>query len=270
MGATSWNKGACRCRETWQSERVARSSAGESVVTRVVRILDAFGPRSRALSVSEIARRADLPVATAHRLVVELVAHGLLQRGSDRRIRAGLRLWELGVRASPALGLREAAMPFMEDLHSVVRHHCQLGVLQDGEVLFVERLSAPGAVVNITEIAGRLPLHASSAGLVLLAHAPADLQERVLSGSLDRYTAHTITDPAVLRRRLADVRRQGYALCAGHIDPDATGVAVPVRGPGAAVVAALSVIVPNDGAAAATVPALMATVRAISRTLGPS
>ncbi|MEU2927208.1 hypothetical protein ABZ636_19475 [Streptomyces sp. NPDC007251] len=114
----------------------------------------------------------------------ELVAHGFLGRDDDRRVRIGVRLWELAVRASPALSLRDAAMPFMEGVHDVVGHHVQLGVLDGDDVLFLERLSAPNAVINYPRIAGRLPLYAPSCGLVLLAHGAADRKERLLAGSL--------------------------------------------------------------------------------------
>jgi DNA-binding IclR family transcriptional regulator len=159
-------------------------------------------------------------------------------------------------------------MPFLEDVHAVVGHHVQLGVLEGGQVLFLERLSAPGAVVNYTRIAGRLALHASSSGVVLLAHAPRELQERVLAGRLERYTPHTVTDPARLRALLAEVRRTGAAVLAGHVHEEAAGVAVPVRDARDDVVAAVSVIVPNDGTAHLRVPLLQAAARGIGRTLG--
>jgi DNA-binding IclR family transcriptional regulator len=236
----------------------------------VVRILEVFAPDVPALGVSEIARRSGLHVATVSRLVNALVRHGWLQRDADRRVRIGVRLWELASRASPTLGLREAAMPFMEDLHSVVGHHIQLGVLEGREVLFVERLSAPNSVINITRIAGRLPLHASSSGLVLLAHATAELQEEVLAGKLRSYTANTVVDPGRLRALLADVRRNGTAVCPGFIDERATGIAVPLRDANGRVIAALSAVVPNDDAARMQIPALKAAARGISRAMGGS
>jgi DNA-binding IclR family transcriptional regulator len=240
------------------------------VLTRAVRILDAFGPDETCLTVSEIAARADLHLATASRLIAELVEHGLLSRDADRRVRVGIRLWELALRASPALSLREAAMPFLEDLHAVVGHHVQLGVLDGDEVLFIERLTAPGAVINYTRIAGRLPLHASSSGQVLLAHAPRDLQERMLAGPLTRLTRNTITAPADLRAALARVRREGYAYLPGHIHPEALGVAVPVFDRHRRVVAALSAIVPNDDSGRAVIPVLMTAARGVARALaGP-
>jgi DNA-binding IclR family transcriptional regulator len=242
-------------------------ATGESVLSRAVRILAAFSADEKELQVAEIARRTGLHVATASRLIAELVTHGLLERGPDRQVRVGVRMWELASRASLTVSLREAAMPYLEDLHAVVGHHAQLGVRDGDDVLFVERLSARDAVINYSRIAGRLPLHISSSGLVLLAYGPPEVQERVLSRPLEPHTANTITTPERLRAALADVRRQGFVVTPGHVHQDAAGVAVPVRNGLQEVVAALSVIVPNDGRAMAQVPALLAAARGITRTL---
>ncbi|SED97318.1 DNA-binding transcriptional regulator, IclR family [Rhodococcus jostii] len=239
---------------------------GESVLARTVRIVESFRSDDSLLTVSEIARRSGLHISTTSRLIDELVGCGWLER-ENRKVRIGVRLWEVASRASPTLGLREAAMPFMEDLHAVVGQHTQLGVLEGDEVLFVERLTAPGAVVNYTRIAGRMPLHVSSSGLVLLAHASPDLQERILNEPLKVYTDNTIRTSRQLRGVLADVRRHGYILCAGHLYADTTGVAVPVRDGTGRVVAALSVIVPNDEKAYAQIPALQAAAKGITRVM---
>ncbi len=245
---------------------MSRVPTGESVLARGVRIIESFGVDDARLSVSEIARRSGLHVATASRLIEELVVCGWLER-DGRAVRIGVRLWEVASRASPTVGLREAAMPFMEDLHAVVGQHIQLGVLEGNEVLFVERLTAPGAVVNYTRIAGRIPLHASSAGLVLLAFAPNTLQQRVIGGPLKVFTNYTIRTDTQLRTALAEVRRSGYAICAGHIYDETTGIAVPIRDFSGAVVAAVSLIVPNDDTAFAKIPALLAAGRGISRVM---
>ncbi|KHL09988.1 UNVERIFIED_CONTAM: IclR family transcriptional regulator [Mumia flava] len=238
------------------------------MLARAVRILSAFDTRSTALTVSELSRRSGLPLSTTSRMVAELVRHDLLARTDDgRRIRVGVRLWELGSRAAPTRGLREAALPFMEDLHTVVRHHVQLGVLEGHDVLFVERLSARNAVINVTEVAGRLPLHASSSGLVLLAHADTEVQAMVLAGPLRPYTADTITSPDRLRVHLAEIRRTGFVHTPGHIRPAAAGVAVPVRDDRDRVIAALGVVVPNDDTAVRVVPALRAAAQGIQRTM---
>ncbi|MEU0840825.1 IclR family transcriptional regulator [Streptomyces sp. NPDC005962] len=245
-----------------------RTQNGESVLARAVRIFEAFTPEESALTVSQISRRTELHVATASRLVAELVSYGFLTRDADRRVRIGMRMWELATRASPTLSLRNAAMPFMEGVHDVVGHHVQLGVLDGDEVLFLERLTAPGAVVNYTRIAGRLPLHASSSGLILLAHGPSDLARRVLDEPLYRYTPNTPATAARLRAELAEVRRQGYANCPGYVHPDVLGIAAPVRDARGEVVAALAVIVPNEAGAASVAPVVRTAARGVSRALG--
>lgn len=247
---------------------MARSPTGESVLQRAVRILEVFDADHDALSVSEIAQRAGLPLSTTSRLIEQLIGGGLLRRDAHRRVRIGVRLWELASRASPTRGLRDVAMPFLEDLHAVVGHHVQIGVLESDEVLFIERLSASAAVINMTRIASRLPLHASSSGLVLLAHAPVAFQNRIAARKLPRFTDQTIDDPNVLRITLAQIRRTGYSLCPGHIHPDATGIAVPIRNNDENVIGALSIIVPRDVRALNHIPVMLATARGIRRALG--
>ena len=246
--------------------RMARTATGESSLARAVRILDCFTPDEPALQVSEIARRAGLHVATASRLVAELTSHGLLARGPDRAVRIGMRMWELASRASPTLSLREAAMPFLEDLHAVVGHHAQLGVRDGDEVLFVERLTARDAVINYSRIAGRLPLHVTSSGLVLLAYGDGVAGAGAQPAAAAVHRPHP-RDAVPAEGGHGRGARQGYALLPGHVHEEATGIAVPVRDALGEVVAGLSVSSPNDGRAVAHVPVLLAAARGLSRTL---
>jgi DNA-binding IclR family transcriptional regulator len=93
----------------------------------------------------------------------------------------------------------------------------------------------------------RLPLSTSGVGKVLLAHAPAAVQEEVLAGGLPRLTPHSITQPGILADQLAAVRDDGYATTVEEMTLGACSLAVPVRAGGAdgTVVAALGVVVPD-------------------------
>ncbi|UTT61618.1 IclR family transcriptional regulator [Microcella humidisoli] len=247
---------------------MANSSTGDSVTDRLVRVLETFTPARTVQTAAEIGRRSGLPRSTAHRIVGELVDAGLLERDDDRRIRIGMRLWELATRSSQALRLRQAAMPAMERVQARIREHTQLAVLEQDEALFLERLSGPESGSNVTRVAGRLPLHASSSGLVLLAYGGHELQERILASPLTRLTTETIADAGELRRKLAEVRALGHAIARGSIEAVSTGVAVPVRDETGTVVAALSVVIRRD---APTVPALAELHRGrteIERALG--
>lgn len=249
---------------------MANSRSGDGVVERLVRVLAAFDRDRPALTATELARRAGLPASTAHRLAVDLERQGLLEREEDGRFRIGLRLWELVTRGSRALALREAAVPAMEHVQSRIRQHTQLAVRDADETLFVERLSHPDAVPNIARVAGRLPLHASSAGLVLLAAAPAAVVERVLAGPLAALAPGTLTDPDAVRRKLAEVRRVGHAAAPGSVEAVATGIAVPVRD-GGETVAALGVVLPREAVeVGAVVRVLREGSERISRALAES
>lgn len=250
---------------------MANSPSGDSLISRVVRILETFDTDRTSRSVSDIARRTGIPSSTTHRLVAELSEHGLLERDDRGNVHVGMHLWELAMRGSQALRLRQIAIPFMESVQAKVRQHTQLAVLEDDEALFIERLSSRDSGANITRIAGRLPLHGSSSGLVLLAFADVDLQERVLSGPLPRRSPETVTDPDRLRSMLVDIRRVGHVIAPGYIAPESVGVAVPVKGQGGATIAALSVVLPRGaGDPAAAVVYLKAASSGITRALRES
>ncbi|GAA2001209.1 IclR family transcriptional regulator domain-containing protein [Microbacterium ulmi] len=247
---------------------MANSPSGDSAIDRLMRILETFTPVRTVQTTAEIGRRAGIPRSSAHRIVGELVDAGLLERDDERGIRIGMRLWELATRSSRALRLRHAALAHMERVQAHVREHTHLAILEQDEALLVERLSGPESGANITRIAGRLPLHASSSGLVLLAFADRELQDRILAGRLAALTRETIVDPPALRRKLAEIRTLGHAVAPGSFDDVSTGVAVPVRDETGHVAAALSVVLPRGAQTPAALAQLLRAARDIERELG--
>lgn len=239
------------------------------MTSRIVRIISAFDGSHPSMPVATLARRAELPLSTTHRLVAELTAHGLLQKEARGDVRPGLRLWELASRSSSVLDLKAVAMPFMEDIQAVVRQHTQLSVLREDEVLFIERLSSRGSVLNHAKVAGRLPLHVSSSGMVMMAHSPRHQQEAYLERRTGPAAVEGMPTAAHLRRRWAQMRQYGSASLPGAVVPDTTGIAVPVFSSSGTALAAIGVVVPTGAEnISATVPALMTAARGISRGLG--
>lgn len=242
---------------------MANSRSGDKLLDRVVRILESFTAAEPRLSVAEIADRAGLPAATAYRLVDDLAAQGLLSREGGE-VRLGIRLWELANRASAARDLRQIALPYLEDLNQLLRQHTQLSVLHQDEVLILERLSRPGAAANRAHVAGRLPVHRTSMGMVLLAYAPA----HVRSGYLDRHEEAVAERHGDIRRVLAEIRRTGHATFDGFLDDTTTGAAAPILDRSGCAVAAMGVVVPRGSdALPAVVMALMTAARGASRDL---
>ena len=238
------------------------------VAQRLLALLAAFDADHRELTLTALARRAELPAATAHRLIGQLTAWGALEQAESGAYRIGLRLWEVATLAPRSSGLRRAALPFMEDLYETTHENVQLAVRDGVDTLYIELFSGRSAVIVRTTVGSRWPLHATGVGLCLLAHADPALQEQVCAAPLTRFTRYTITDPARLRAVLAQVRRADAAVSDRQITEDAVSVAAPIRDAAGQVVAALSLVVPATANTAALVPVVRMAARGASRALG--
>lgn len=243
--------------------------SGRTVSSRLLEILFSFRLGRSQLTVADLTRITGMPHATVRRLVIELVEAGVLERGDGGLLTVGVRLWQVGMVAPQAYPLRSAAIGFMEDLQATLGEHVQLAVRVDGEVVVVERLSDVNAVVAVSQVGGRLPLHASAVGRILLAHSSRQLVDRVSRESLPAYTSRTVTDPARLRAQLVEHRATGVAVVREELSPLADSVATRVMDAKGQVVAALSVIARSGRTDLRSVtPSVVACGLGISRVLG--
>lgn len=220
------------------------SAPGASLVARTVAVLGAFDEHHRRLSLTEIADRTGLPTATVLRIVRQLADGQVLERSASGEYVVGRRLWDLGLLAAVQTDLRELAAPYLHDLQAATRATVHLAVRDGDAVLYVDRLSGRASVPVVSKVGGRLPLHATGVGKVLLAHAPIETQQQVL-GNLTRQTAYTITSPGVLSQQLARARREDWATTSEEMTLGACSVAVPIRDADDTVVAALGLVVPS-------------------------
>lgn len=216
---------------------------GRSVTSRVLSILDAFDIDHPRLSLSEIARRTGLPLATTHRMVHELTEWRGLERGEDGLYGIGLRLWEVGLLGPLSVRLREVALPFMQSLYESTRENVQLAVRDGLDALYVEKLSGHHSVPIVTRIGGRLPMHATGVGKALLAYQPDDFVHRYLDRPLERPTPYTMIEPGRLRRDLTGVRERGYAVTSEEMTVGSCSLAAPILDSAGTAVAAVSIVV---------------------------
>lgn len=238
------------------------------VTARVLHALAAFTQESPELTLSEIARKSGTPVATTHRYLKELEEWGAVTRDPEGIYRIGLRLWQIGMLCTQTEGLREIALPYLEDLSQLTRENVQLAVLEDTEVVFVERIAGTTAVPVLTRVGGNFPPTTSSAGLMLLAYASPAIQDEILSKPIKRFTEKTITDPAQIRKELALIRSQGFSISDRQVSMDALSISAPIVKRGGAVIASLSLVVSAEGAHLhALTPLVRTSARAISRAL---
>jgi DNA-binding IclR family transcriptional regulator len=228
-------------------------------------MLSAFTRDRPVLTMTQLSHRTGIPLPTVYRLVGVLVNCGVLERLDSGKCQIGLRVWEFASLAPRVLGLREVAFPFMQDVFLVTRHNVQLAVREGYDAVFVERVADHAAVPVLNHVGGRFPLHPTAVGRLLLAHAPPPVQEEVLARPIEAFTPYTVTAPRDLRRILAAVREQGFAVNDRQVTADTMSVAVPVRGADNTTVAALGLVVPAGYARpAALVPMLQTASHGIS------
>lgn len=214
---------------------------GRTVTSRALAVLEAFDASHVRLSLSDISRRSNLPLATAYRLVKELETWQALTRRADGMYEIGPKLWTLGL-LSPIFGdLRDQALPYMQDVYEVSRETVQLAVRDDLDALYVEKIYGRKSVPLLNRSGSRLPLHATGVGKVLLAHAPREVVQRAIN-RLDRITPYTVTHPGRLSRELGMIQSRGYATTVEEMQLGTCSLAVPVRDGSGQVVAALGVV----------------------------
>ncbi len=220
------------------------TDSGTTAAGKVLAVLATFDRERQSQTLSQIAHRTGLPMSTAHRVVAELAEWGALERNAEGAWHIGLRLWEVASVCPRTQILRDAALPFMQDLYEGTHENIQLAVREGTELVFVERIAGHRSVELLTMVGSRFPIAATGMGRVLLAHAPPDIQEAVLESPLQAFTSQTVVDPVALRTQLSRIRKEQVFVSDRQLSENTVAVAAPVRlGPTGPVNAALGIVV---------------------------
>jgi IclR family transcriptional regulator, acetate operon repressor len=218
-----------------------------SSVGKALSILEALATTDHGtLGVSAIARRAHLPKSTAHRLLKILEGQQLVDR-SSMNYRLGPRFFELSYAARWSIfgELRELAVPVLEDLFDRIRETVHLAVLEGRDVLYLEKICAPGGSRVPSRVGARMPATCTALGKALLAFTPAKNWTEGWSRALDRVTQYSITDRRTLVDELERARREGVAYDFEEARIGLHCVAAPIRGTDGVAMAAISVAGPS-------------------------
>lgn len=193
------------------------------------------------LTLSDIARRAGISPATAGRVLATLQSVGYVTRERGR-YRLTARVLELGYSYLSSSGLGGICLPHMQRLSEAVAESTSVAVLDAPDIVYVARVARRRLGAVTPTVGWRAPAFASALGRVMLAELPAEELTEVLElRPLVAFTEKTITTPRLLRKVLADAKVAGFAIVEQEIDIGVTGIAVPLRGRGGRVVAALNV-----------------------------
>jgi DNA-binding IclR family transcriptional regulator len=216
-----------------------------SSVRNAARLLREFTAADRELGVSELARRLQLSKSTVHRLLTTLTAERLLERGPQGGYRLGIGAYALGLAVSTRIDLHSASIGTLEELRNATGETVHIGVLDEMDVVHIERLESLQSLRIFTRVGHRLPAHCSGNGKVQLAALPpAELRARISARPLARRTAFTIVDPDLLMAELARVAERGWAENVEESERGVASVAAPIRDAQGCVIAGISVAGP--------------------------
>jgi DNA-binding IclR family transcriptional regulator len=202
-----------------------RTAAG-----RVLALLDAFSNGGGSMTLSEISRCADLSLTTTHRLIREVLDWGGLEVDDTGHYRLSRKILDLASSSTQALRLRETALPHLMDLHRRTGMNVNLAVRDGLNVMYLEALRSHPNYTGANRIGGRLRMHITATGLVLLAYADQSVLEGYLREPLKRYTPYTIADVPTLKDSLQAIRKNRYAIAREFVVMDVGSVAAPVVG----------------------------------------
>ncbi|MFJ4682940.1 IclR family transcriptional regulator [Streptomyces sp. NPDC088789] len=237
-------------------------------VLNALRVLEEVAAR-QPIGVGELSRVVGLPKSTVQRALRTLGEAGWIRPagGEVTRWAVTTKALDVGRHASGDLGLRDAAVPVMEEVRRRTDETIHLTVLESDRMVLVERLETAKAVRTSMSLGHALPLHASANGKAVLAGCPAERVEALLAQGLPRYTDTTVTDTDRLRSDLDEVRARGYAVNRGEWRSDVGSVASAVLGESGTPIASLSVNVPMSRLTEESEPYFGSVVKEAARTL---
>lgn len=239
---------------------------------RGLAVIRAFDADNSELTLTEVARRAEIPPAAARRFLRTLESLGYV-RSDGRTFALTPLVLELGFSYLSALSLPEVMQPHLESLSRVLGESVSAAVLAGHDIVYIARVPTRRIMTVGITIGTRFPAYATSMGRVLLAQLPAHtLTETLQTAELSALTDRTITSQAALAKVIAEVREQGWALVDGELELGIRSIAVPVRARSGGVAAAINVSTASSTGSVELLrehhlPLLLETARAVEAEL---
>jgi len=220
---------------------------GPSTVKRALSILFILKNEKDGLRMMDLATKLNLNRSTVYRLVSALTESGMVKQDpATQRYSLGLKLIELAGHMLAEMKVREVAQPFLQKLMQISRETVHLGILERGEVVYIDKIDGPEPVRLLTHVGKALPAYVTSMGKAIMAYLPEEELEEVLNQqSFEAITKNTITNKQAFRDHLKLVRSVGYATDHEENRPTACCLGAPVFDFVGKVIAAVSVSGPS-------------------------
>ena len=219
-------------------------------------------------------RLLDFNKSTLFRVLSTLAENKYLAKDSLGHYELGISIFILGSRLSDEYMLKTSSAPYMKELADQIDLTVHLGILEDTNVIIIEKIDPRRYVKMVSRVGGSVPAHCTGLGKILLAFSPRKNVEKIINAKgLTRYTAHTITTADELFLELETIRRRGFAVDDSEHEKKICCVAVPILDQKGDIAAGLSVTgtridLPDDEMITQTVQKLKKTANKIRKKMG--
>jgi DNA-binding IclR family transcriptional regulator len=201
-------------------------------VLKALDILNLVGNSDRELTISQIANNLGMNRTSVYRLVQSLEARGYLTKREDGNgYQIGLMFLPIAAKLLNTNKLRVEALPYLQDLANKCGERVNLGILHDGEVLYLGGIEKPSLPMVYSRFGKTAPAHCCSLGKIILAYLPEEEVDSLLDRKpLVRVTENTITDRHLFKQHLAEIRSQEYAIDHQEHVPGSYCISALIRG----------------------------------------
>ena len=196
--------------------KVEEKSASYAPLTvkKALSVLTALGEEKEGMGVLALARKLTLNRSTVHRLISAFVESGFVRQDpTTHRYVIGMRILELAGDALARMEVRRVALPFLQELVEATGETVHLGIMDRGDVVFIDKIEGPELVRFFTHVGKRFPAYVTSIGKAIAAYLPQEEAEKILDfQSFEAHTENTITTRQAFKEHLKQIRKKGYAI----------------------------------------------------------
>jgi len=225
----------------------ARMPKELSTLAKGIRILSLFDEIRPIIDVSAISTLLNLPKSTAYRYIATLKSQGLIEEDTKPgHYRLGLKILELSWVARKNLDILNIALPVMKELMEKTQETVFLFVPYGQKAVCIERIESPHPLRLTFERGRTLFLHAGASAKILMAYLSEEEQKKIIREiGLPKLTERTIVDPERLKVELQDIRKRGYAVSHGEVDPTSRAIGAPILDEYGKIIAGVSIAGPK-------------------------
>jgi IclR family transcriptional regulator, KDG regulon repressor len=200
-------------------------------VQRAVQVLEILAGSHTGISLAELSRQTQIPKSSLFRILLTLEHHSIVQQDHGRnQFMLGMKLIDWGNRALEKVDLKTVSHPHLMRMAQETRESYYVAILDHEEVIIIDRADTPEIWRMVARLGQRSPLHCTATGQILIA----ELAEEQVDGMIHRhglkkFTPFTITSPVKFKKRLLEVKQQGFSIADAEYKPDLCAVAVAIR-----------------------------------------